>query len=1142
MSNDQPGAGLVKKLKGVLLRQRLIWFIGGVIVTTVVTIASGLFLSLIAYLVILPVWLKISLMVVSALATVYVFGRYAIGKALAGSVTVIAMRLEQYYPDLKGRLVAAVEFYSMSNQRGYSPDLIGLTVRQAEHEASGISFNRALTMHPLVRKSSALAVFLFIATSLAVLAPAFFDYSYLVYSNPTQEIRPPLGYRLEASPGSLQWVKYRDIEIGALIIGDQIPNQAIVHHRLTGGTWQETRIDLRGNASGILLTEDTVRAAIKLRQVARSFDYYVEAGRLQTEIQKVDVVDRPRVTGIKLSLFYPEYTGLEPTLIDENNGSFSAIVGTRVNMTVTSNLPVDQAFIVYEDSSRQTLEIAGDRIEGSLRVDKSRAYYLHLVDALGEVNPDPIEFYITAIPDEYPSIDIIRPGYDVNLSERMILPLKARIYDDYGFSSLVLKYSLVLGGRASEENVAILHYSDRIKTEGEVEFNWDLDQYHLYPGDYVIYQLEIADNDRISGPKVSASRKYIARLPSIEEIVANIESESAERVSRTEKMLRSGKEVAERAKQITRKLKAQARDNRNTDWQHQKELKEIAEQNEELLNQIEQAAKKMDQAIDNAAENSMMSRQILEKMSQVRKLFEEIATPEMRQAQQQLMEALKKMNRDQLEKSMDDYQLSMEEMLQRLERTLALLKKLQVEQKMEAMLRQLEQLVKQQESVNKQTDSIPKSGLPHLSPEENEIRSSLQKLKEQTSELDELAAEADLSESPDLKKFAEELKNSDADQNMQQMSQALQSQERSEASDQGKKALSKMLQMMDQMQQSLASMQGNDAAETERAMRMAIDDAQNLSQTQENLHQDTRDLSSNSMVMHDQATSQQDLQRSCSGLKNRINELGKQSPFVASELNHLVDNAVRQMDMATESLAERRKAQSMQHQREAMFGLNRAALRLMESLQQQKQCNNGSSCDKPSQKLQSMCNKQNKLNQMTQKQCNNPGQSNPQFKPEGQRPALDQLAGEQAVLRKSLEELNREFGDSRQILGRLDAIANEMRQVEEDLLSGNAGEQTMERQMKIYSRLLEASRSLQRRDFTQQRQARSADEHLIAPPQALPAGMFDGDLKLEDRLRQYLSEEYPQQYEEQIKAYFRALLKSNVESSRDNPASEATTP
>lgn len=207
-----------------------------------------------------------------------------------------------------------------------------------------------------------------------------------------------------------------------------------------------------------------------------------------------------------------------------------------------------------------------------------------------------------------------------------------------------------------------------------------------------------------------------------------------------------------------------------------------------------------------------------------------------------------------------------------------------------------------------------------------------------------------------------------------------------------------------------------------------------------------------------------------------------------------------------------------------MVKLNEASIRLMESLDQQKQCENAGNCSNPMQKLESMCNKQSQLNQQTQSTCNNPGGSGSSGEGQSQREALQRLAGEQGAIRKSMEDLAREFGNSRQILGRIDDIASDMKEVEEALATGEVGQATTEKQLKIYSRLLEASRSLQRRDFTEQRKAATATQAATYIPPGLSNDLLDDRVNLEDRLRQYLGDGYPKQYEEQIKAYFKALL------------------
>jgi hypothetical protein len=436
---------------------------------------------------------------------------------------------------------------------------------------------------------------------------------------------------------------------------------------------------------------------------------------------------------------------------------------------------------------------------------------------------------------------------------------------------------------------------------------------------------------------------------------------------------------------------------------------------------------------------------------------------------------------------------------------------MQLEQKMEAMLRQVEQLVKRQEDINQKTEASDKKNLPSLSPTEDEVKNSLSALKDELGELEKLTRDAEMEDSQEARKFFEALKNTDAELNMQQMSQALNREQKESASEQGSQAHSKLVQLLDDMQQQLSAMKGDDMDAIKKAMRTALD------------LKKAGDITPSSIVLREMAAAQQDLSAACNGLKNRIAELGKQSPFVAAELQMLVENATRKMDLATTGFDQKRGFDATRNQRDAMVNLNDASIRLMESLEQQKQCDKGGSCSKPTAKLQSLCDKQNQLNQQTQNQCNNPGNANPKLS-QGAREGLERLAGEQASIRKSLEDLNREFGNSRQILGRLDDIADKMKQIEEAMADGEVSQEMLDQQVKVYSRMLEATRSMYRKDFSQQRKAATATSNTVFLPPELSGDILNDRTKLEDRLRQYLGESFPSQYEKQIKAYFKALL------------------
>ncbi len=727
------------------------------------------------------------------------------------------------------------------------------------------------------------------------------------------------------------------------------------------------------------------------------------------------------------------------------------------------------------------------------------------------------------MPDEFPTVEVIRPGFDVNLTDAMTLPLKVHIYDDYGFTSLVMKYSVTSQSGKTAENVAVLHFSDNIKTEGDVEFNWDMAPLNMFPGDYATYYFEVADNDRISGPKIGKSRQYIARVPSLEEIVAQTDQEGKQRVSQTETLVETGKDLVQRLKAAARKLDAQNQTTQKGDWQQQKELSDIAEKHDAMVKQIEKVAQQMDSSLSKMQDNSVLSRQVLDKMQEIQKLFSEVATPEMKEAQKQLMDALKNMDRQKLEEAMKNFQMSQKELLERLERTLALLKRLQVEQKMEAMTREAEQLLARQEKNNESTDKASSEDLPKLSKPEDQNKESMDKLQQDAKDLRDLMKEAKLDQQPEAQKFADAVDKSQAGQDMQNMSKSLNQQQKSEASSSGKKASSKLSEMLGEMQKQQMAMSGSNSDAVKRAMRQALQNANQLSQSQEDMLKEAAAMDQASLGVRDMASGQQDLAAATDELQHMVADIGKSSPFIAAEIQSLVNEAGQNMQSASRMLDNRQGGMAENYQRDAMANLNKASVRLMESLEQQSQCDKGGSCNKNIGNMESLSEKQNQLNQKTQGQCKNPGGDKIGQTGRGE---LERLAGEQGSIRKSVEQLAQEFGNSREVLGRLDDIAKEMKKVEEDLSSGTPGEETTERQLKIYSRMLEASRSLQRKDYTDQRKSTPATAQPVYLPPALSEDLLNDRSKFEDRLRQFLGDNYPPQYEEQIKAYFRALLQA----------------
>jgi hypothetical protein len=1125
---------LEKRLKGAVFRKRLLLVLSGVIALTSSILGIGIILSLLAALFIIPVPLKIITLLGAVILMAFALYRSLIKSLIQEKgINSAALEMEKRHPELKGRLIAALQFSHFDSSRtNFSSALIELTRRQALELTSSLNFNEIISGYPLIKRLRSGLGVTALAVIFGLLIPGFFSNGFEVYSQPTTRVAPPPGFSLEVDPGNAESVKYSDIEIGGRLIGSGFPANIEIFYRFSDGRWQSEKLKVTGqdrsplnNSNGGSLNGE-FPFKITLKQVRRSFDYYILAGDIVSEKYAINIVERPRVNKLKVTVNYPSYTGLRPMVLDEDNGSFAALVGSRATLEIEANRAIQKAYLIINDTLEKDIDFKESQGETSLYIENDLAYYIRLFDESNEENPDPIEYLITAIPDEYPIIDVVFPGFDLNLDETMMIPFVLQLSDDFGFTSLALKYMVVSGGQRSPENVAIINLPENITTQGEVSFNWDLEGFNLLPSDYVLYHFELADNDRVSGPKISHTRVYAARLPSIDEIVMEIESQQSGKVLESEQVLQQQRELVRKMERLAQELKQTDK----LDWQKQEELENIVEQQDRLAEQLEKMSQEMKKSLESAERNNILSEQIITKLMELQKLFNEVATPEMKEAIKKMQEALSQMSQEEIEKAMKQFQISQEEMLARLERSVELLRKMQIEQKMSAMLKMAEEMLLEQNRVNVETEEARNdNAYRRLTQREKQLQKQMTALKNEADKLSELLRDSPLAQSQGHQDFTESVQQNQAEIDMAAMEAALDEQKQDAALDHGQQSSKKLAEMVNKMRDLINMLSDQEGKELAQQMRRALDDANYLSHEQEKLHGQCRRPLLMPSAIGELAAQQQILREAIGGLIQRLNEISRRSPFMATEvLSNLLESR-DQMSGACDQLGEQRARTSLDFQKNAVYNLNKASIRLLDAIQNQKQCNSNNSCNKPGMNLESLCQKQSQINRETKASCPKPGQ-NPT---PSQKQAMGRLAGEQGAVRKSLEELQAEFGNRREILGRLDALSREIKEIEEMLADGQGGQELQNRQLRIYSRMLDLQKSLSRRDYTRERQATTAEDILKASPGPLDEGKGNAVETLQDRLSRYLQEGYPRQYEQQIKAYFKSISNMSNENSVD---------
>jgi len=1034
----------------------------------------------------------------------------------------VALVVEAKHPHLKNRLIASLQLqqYLTSNREGYSSELIGRTVTQADQLSAAIDLASCVDDSPPKHWVKRVGILALLAVATIFLFPGATNRALSSFSRPLTTVEEPVNYSMTVYPGNAEVIKFDTLIVRANLHGMRLPDRIRFAHRAEGGNWiSEDLAGLAFASSSALAGADSVVFSYRLGPLMRDVEYSFSTDRLSSPVYRVKALDRPRVTGIRLSYFFPSYTGLEPLVIDENDGAISALNGTDVEITIRSNRALTAAEMAFDDGTAIPMTIRDRSATGRLRITRDASYHFRLIDTRDNENPYPIEYPIGLLEDAYPRVEILLPGHDADLDDQMAVNLKVAAVDDFGFSQLVLVYRWFSDGQVRAEKRLGLALPQKRTTAVEVDYWWDLEPIGMMPSDVVVYHVEISDNDRVSGPKSSISKTYTLRLPSLDEMIAEIEAQQNENIIDLEEILRAEEKLAEEIEQLHRQM-LRADD---LDWQTQKQLEAVNARREELTEEFAEVSEEFSKNVAEMEQRKLASAEMLAKLAEARQLFEEVATEEMKEAARQLAQALQELDMNQMADALEEMQLSTEEMIQRLEQTIAYLKKLQAEQKIDQMVKRAEELLKRQQELNKNVDASANNELSPLAENQDGLQDDFNQFAEDLEALEQALSEANIAPQPMIEKFCNSASQCPAPQAMTKAAQSMRRQDKPGSQEAGKnseQALAEMLSRMQDMQQMIS---GGMQEEVAAMLREALEQALYLSEHQEELHTSTADLDARSPALRNLAELQADLLAGTQRLGEAMEQIAKKSMCMGGKMGGL--NSVRSsMNGAAEALTQQSGTSALAHQKDAMSGLNETAQNLLDGMQNNSgQCKKPGSCSKPGgmiPQMESLAKQQGRLNMQVADLAQSMGQS----MSTEDRLMLSRLKGEQQAIRRGIDELQPETDNRRNLLGRLDKLSLEMKKVIEDLEHYEVSNRTLSNMRRIYSRMLDFQHSLHRQDYKEDRRARLGQDVLRASPLEtdLDAGISESELGR--LLERYLEEGYPKAYETLIKSYYRELL------------------
>jgi tetratricopeptide (TPR) repeat protein len=1035
-----------------------------------------------------------------------------------------AAKVGNHFPNIKDKLVNILQLDKEKSTQLYSPELIDASFEDVRKEIEPLDFASVVSFAPAKRFGKILGAVAGVAALLLLAFPSLRDSAGRLW-NYNQSFAAPLPFRFIVEPGNKEVVKGATVAITIRIEGEQ-QKQILLSSKPSGQIQFEERT-LTPNASGAFTYE---MPALKSTTM-----YKAHSGSVSSDEFTLTVLDRPMVKMMRLNLNFPSYSKLPSRQLDDNVGDVTALRGTRINFSIESNKELAEAKLVLSDSTSTQLKIENNKALGALPLMKERTYHIQLKDKESVASADPIEYTMKIVPDAYPTAQIIFPGTNIDIAENQRLNLLCKISDDFGFSKLRLAYKLIQSRYEQpwqEEKFTLIPIPSGIRNampvgrqESDVAYLWSLQEMNLVPEDVVSYYIEVFDNDNVSGPKSARSEVYTLRLPSLEEVFADVDKSHEMSIEGMKEALKQSEEAKKEIDELQQEMKKQAQ--QKMDWQQQKKAEEAMKKYDEIQKKMEEVNKTLDEMVKKLEKTETLSKETMEKYQELQQLMSEMNSPEFAEAMKKMQEAMMQMNPEQMKQAMQQFKFSEENFRNSIERTMNLLKRIQIEQKVDEMVQRTEEMMKKQEELQKQTEQTKpsdKNKLNDLAQQQKDLKEQLEQLQKELAELQkkmqEFPTEMPLSE---MQKAQEQLEQSQLDEQMEQIAQQVQQQQMQQAQQNQQSARQKMQKFMQQMQQMQQAMRENQQRQIVNEMRRAMQDMLALSKRQEELKNQSQRLDPNSQQFRENAQQQMEIMRDLANITQGLSKLSQKTFAITPEMGKAIGDAMRQMNSAMQSLEQRAGQQAGGQQQGAMGSLNEAARQLQSAMQGMMQGGQGQGMGMSGfmQRLQQMSGQQQGINQGTQ----NMGGMTPQ-----QQAEMGRLAAEQGMVRKSLEQLAKEAaqsGELSKMLGDLNRVAQDMREVQTDLAQGNVNPETIRKQERILSRLLDSQRSARERDFEKKRKAETGTNVARKSPGEIDLSTQEGRNRLRQDLQKAIEEGYAKDYQELIKKYYEALEREN---------------
>ena len=851
----------------------------------------------------------------------------------------VALNVERQHQDLEDRLVSALQFGEVETEDPIQSHLLQRLVTDAVDRTEGIDF-RATVDKSKKRKHVGIAVAaLAVCALIGLTFPTELDTSLNRLLSPWEKTEPVFTTKLTVEPGNARILRGRSLAINLEVTGKAADKARLVYTKGDPATETEPQ---RQEIDMVRIESERRRFGYEIFNIDENMEYYVTANGTESERYTVEVFDMPKLTAIEIAYTYPEYTKLKP-IIQQGEGNIRAVAGSQAEVRITTNKSIESGTLTVEAQDPVPMVILDGRtLTTTLDVLNDGKYTVKLLCVDGFNNQTPIEYTITAIPDEPPEIVIKEPGRDVKATKLEEVKVLAEATDDYGVENMTLMYSIG-SGEAQELPVETVEVkAEKIISNAYVFYLEELD---VEPGELISYYAQATDNNTRTGPGTSTSELYFIEVRPFNERYTQMDAEGQQAQQEGQPFPNL---IADQRTIIKKTWKyIHSRPSPMTE-DYQSAVKQIGKEQDQLKDKTQRVTDELSMSMRDANVDPEMLMNLEAAVAKMGEASDELFAIKPKEAlphEQDALELLTKamMELDKVLTQMrsggnrevaDNIEMDMEDLQDTIEQDQIELDE-QMREQTQELLDQARDMLAQQEQLTEQGQQLAREGQPSQremqqnSQQEQQLAGQAQQMAEQAQQMGQSVGQgAGNNTGQRMVQAGEALQQ--ASENMQAASENMGAGQPQMGAAKGQKAEENVQQAIEELEKVAAQYTDQALEDATEALDQLTAEQSEIQEQTETLEEETRrdgmtveDLRNASQLANEQRTLRRDLeqlQRNLSNLQEALNENEPQAARNVGDANRRIieEQASENMEDAQRALQWRNFQSSEREQREVL--------------------------------------------------------------------------------------------------------------------------------------------------------------------------------------------------------------------------------